>query len=171
MSDLKAPGQCTLFFSLIISPEIDSQELKKEFSDWGIWSQASFEYNPSLNYYSKEMGESLERYFLIGETYNRDVLVRAKQWAQDLEERYSIDGARKVNCDPGIICLEQMLLATGKSYAHRIHIESGVFAELCYVFEAGAFKSLQWTYPDYQNQDKLDLFNLLRSRLFHILRD
>ena len=171
MSELFQPSECTLFFSMIADESIDIPKLKSEFLEWEIWSEARFDFNPSLDYYSKEMGSKLNRWFWIAKTAKRDILVQAKLWAQKLEEKYSQDGARLVNCDPGIICLEHMVLATGKSYAHRVYLDSGIYAELCYVFEAGAFKSLQWTYPDYQSQEKINLFNLLRSRLFEIVRD
>ena len=171
MSELFQPSESTLFFSMIAHQSVDLQKLKSEFSQWDIWSEASFDYNPSLDYYSKEMGADLKRWFWIAKTGHRNILIEAKLWAQQLESKYSENGSRLVNCDPGIICLEHMILATGKSYAHRVYLDSGVYAELCYIFEAGAFKSLQWTYPDYQSEDKINLFNLLRSRLFEIVRD
>lgn len=167
MSDLQEPTQGMIFFSLLCDPKVSKEELRREFHSWGIWGEQSFDFNPMTEYYSKEMGDDLVRWFWIGDIVTRDVLVDAKIWACELEKKYSKESARTVNCDPGLICPEHMLLATGKSYAHRIYLNKGIYAELTYIFSDGAYKSLQWTYPDYAHEDKRELFKWLRSRLLN----
>ncbi len=57
---------------------------------------------------------------------------------------------------------EQVLLATGKPYSHRIYLSDGVFAELVYYFKEKSFHKVSWTYPDYQHEEKIKFFNSIR---------
>jgi hypothetical protein len=122
------------------------------------------EYNPSLDYYAKQMLCPLKRIILVGaKPVNRDALIDLKLKADQLERSHLIDKKRQVNLDPGLITLEQVILATGKPYNHRVYLGQGVFSDLVYIFENGSFTSLAWTYPDYQEPAKIIFFNQIRS--------
>jgi Domain of unknown function (DUF4416) len=55
---------------------------------------------------------------------------------------------RTVNLDPGLLTEENVLLATGKNYSHRVYLRDGVFADLALVYRKGEYRPLPWTYPD-----------------------
>lgn len=124
-------------------------------------------FNPSLQYYSKEMGPHLQRVIIWSDLpYEREEMVAGKLWADCIERESSIAGKRTVNIDVGLILKEQVLLSTSKPYSHRIYLRDGVWAELTYTYENKSYHFLPWTYPDYQNPEKVELFNSLRLGLF-----
>ena len=168
MAKLRQADSGIIFASCIYNEAAFSLERLKE-----LWNSryclAGFEepsFNPSLSYYSKEMGENIKRVLLWADgAYPREELVEGKLWADSFEQESSIEGARVVNIDIGIILKEQMLLSTSKPYSHRIFLRDGVWAELNYIFENKTYRFLPWTYPDYQCEQKVALFNSLRQSL------
>lgn len=124
--------------------------------------------NPLTNYYSKEMGpeESLKRVMIVStKLASRDEFVDHKLWADQLERDTSQSDQRRLNIDIGQLSLENLLLATGKNYSHRIYLNSGVYADLTLEFKQGKFTKLEWTYPDYTDSEKLEFFTHCRSVL------
>lgn len=122
--------------------------------------------NPSVSYYSKEMGNDLSRFIVCFEKkFKRTSLVDFKKKVTALEKENSKDNKRTINIDSGVLSLEQMILATGKPYAHRVYLSEGVYADLSYIFQNGKYCDLPWTYPDYKDQDKLSFFLKMRQLL------
>lgn len=122
----------------------------------------AFEYT---SYYEQEMGPGICRWFwALAETVYRERLVDIKLLTNSIEDEYRRDGRRRFNLDPGILALENFVLATGKNRAHRIYLGRGIFAELTYVFRKGRYRPLEWTYPDYASKELVDLFGGLRER-------
>lgn len=124
--------------------------------------------NPLLSYYAKEMKEAdhLKRFFIAtSKTYPRESLLSSKIQALDWEKKWSESSERRVNVDTGFLSLENFLLATTKNYSHRIYIGQNLFADLTYHFHEGGFQALPWTYPDYQDDEKLEFLTWLRSYL------
>jgi len=102
------------------------------------------------DYYEREMGGPLYRRFVVMERLvPRDQLAAAKIEAEELERKFSVNGMRTVNLDPGILTEESFLLATGKNYSHRVYLRDGVFADLTLVYRKGEYRPLPWTYPDF----------------------
>lgn len=124
-------------------------------------------FNPSLDYYSKEMGSDLSRLLIVAKNKcDREALLAEKKWAYEMELSLSApDGKRTVNIDPGIILPEQLLLATTKPYSHRIYIGKNIWLELTYIFRDKSYRALEWTYPDYADEEKIVFFNRMRSKL------
>lgn len=103
------------------------------------------------DYYQAELGGNLTRHWLgFSRPVARDCLVWAKHATGELEQRFAVDGRRKVNLDPGLLTLHNLVLASTKDYGHRIYLGESIFAELTLVFRSGRFESLPWTYPDYR---------------------
>jgi hypothetical protein len=101
------------------------------------------------DYYEREMGAPLYRRFAVMERLvPRDALASAKLSAEELERNLSANGMRTVNLDPGLLTEENVLLATGKNFSHRVYLRDGVFAELALLFRKGEYRPLPWTYPD-----------------------
>ena len=168
MLKLTAATEACLFASIIFNDQISLDEVKTLWSDrFDLFEMVEPQFNPSLEYYSKEMGDNLNRVILFSsKKVSREQMITEKLWATQVEAENAPNNKRNLNIDMGLICLEQVLLSTSKPYAHRIYLNNGVYAELTYTYENKSYHFLPWTYPDYQHQEKIDLFNSLRSRLF-----
>ncbi len=115
-------------------------------------------------YYDEEMGSPLFRRFIaFKELVPRDALADIKMKTNGLEERYSRDGCRRVNIDPGVLSAENLVLATTKGCAHRPYLRDGIYADLTLIFRNRSFRPLEWTYPDYRQGDVIELMNGLRQ--------
>ncbi len=122
--------------------------------------------NPLITYYAKEMGEGLGRFLAItSKTFPRSELLNSKILSMGWENLFAVDGRRMVNIDTGMLSLENFILATTKNYSHRIFIDEDIFADLTFEFKNGKFHSMPWTYPDYQDQEKMDFLMSARKRL------
>lgn len=138
-----------------------------------VWEEnygPSFSLIPSINplndYYKKEMGEPLARFFLLTTSeYHRDVLLSAKLLSLNWENNWANENKRSVNVDVGFLSLENFLLATTKNYSHRVYIGQDIFADLTYFFPQGRIEAFPWTYPDYLDSQKKDFFLWGRSFL------
>ena len=75
------------------------------------------------DYYVPEMGEGIERFFIsFSNLVSPDSLASIKTATNSIEEEYSDNGNRKINLDPGLLSLENAILATTKNRSHRIAI-------------------------------------------------
>jgi hypothetical protein len=104
------------------------------------------------NYYEAEMGPGLIRQWVgfFGQV-EADQLHDFKLKTGHLEKRFrGPNNKRRVNLDPGLLSLYNLVLASTKSFAHRVYLREGIYAELTLIFQSGKFHPLAWTYPDYQ---------------------
>jgi hypothetical protein len=123
------------------------------------------------DYYAREMGWPLHRRFLsFRDLIRPDRLSHVKRRTNDLERGHLRGGRREVNIDPGYICLERLVLATGKNYSHRIYLSQGIYADLTLVFKRGGFRPLEWTYRDYADPEVMAYFNAIRETYKRQLR-
>jgi hypothetical protein len=104
------------------------------------------------DYYEKEMGPNLIRLWVgFHGLVDPEQLADFKSTTRQLEKRFlGPNGRRRVNLDPGLLSLHNLVLASTKGYAHRIFLRGGVYADLTLLFQSGKFQPLAWTYPDYQ---------------------
>jgi len=115
-------------------------------------------------YYEPEMGPGIRRgYVLLEGTWDPGDLAGIKLRSNELERAWSRQGRRRANLDPGVLNLEQFVLASGKPAAHRVYLGQGIYAEVEYVFQRGSFRPLPWTYPDYRESDTVSFFNQVRA--------
>ena len=68
-----------------------------------------------------------------------------------------------VNLDPGYVCAERLVLATGKNFTHRIYLGSGIYADLTLMFFKKSFRPMEWTYPDYADGSVISFMNKVRE--------
>ena len=116
------------------------------------------------DYYDREMGRPIERFFLSFERLvDPALLARIKQETNRLEDVFREDGQRKVNLDPGLMALSRFSLATTKESAHRIPLDSGIYAEITLLYARGSFRPLDWTYPDFRSARYLSILNEVRA--------
>lgn len=124
-------------------------------------------------YYDRELGAPITRRFLsFARLVPQDDLVAAKLATNALETRLAApDGRRLVNCDPGLLTQERLVLATGKNFTHRIYLGQGLYADLTLVFQAGSWQTLPWTFPDYAVAPLRDILTAIRDRYRQDLRE
>ena len=117
------------------------------------------------HYYDRELGTPILRRLLGFETLiPQDELPGMKLQTNALEDQWRrADGRRRVNVDPGLLCLERLVLATGKNFTHRIYLGQGIFADLTLVFQRGGWQVLPWTFPDYAGEQIQNLLTQIRN--------
>jgi len=116
-------------------------------------------------YYEREMGSPLFRRMMSFENMiDPDTLSEIKWTTNGIECAYKERGRRIVNIDPGYLLRERFVLATGKNYAHRISIGKGIYADLTLIYQRGDFQILPWTYPDYAQDNILQLLRKVRKK-------
>ncbi len=168
MSEPKKPPPAKLFVGLLFHGfEVQRQVLSRlndRFGPLDLLTEAEpFTYT---HYYDREMGRGLLRQtgsFL--HLVPVEELVAIKQFTNELEKEFTEAGSRRVNIDPGLLSEERIILATGKNFTHRIHLDGGIYADLTLIYQRGGYQGLPWTYPDYQNPLLLHFFNALRHKL------
>lgn len=170
MLNLSAPSQGLLFFGILFRSDLYTDEVfQKKIEDlFGKVITFSPVFNPLANYYAKEMGEAskLRRIFFLTTTpFPREFLLSTKLLSLDWEKSWSQDAKRMVNVDIGFLSAENFTLATTKNYAHRIYLGQNIFADLTYQCAEGGFQTLPWTYPDFQDQAKVEFLNWCRTFL------
>ena len=128
----------------------------------------SFDYT---SYYEPEMGSPLFRRMLAFKTLIEQTdLSQIKIFTNEIELRYSKNGKRAVNIDPGYMLYERFVLATGKNYTHRIYIGNNIYADLTLIYQEGGFKKLPWTYPDYADEKMLSYLKNVRDKYIADMR-
>lgn len=144
--------------------------LSKEYGDCDyISEEMPFEYT---KYYEKEMGTSLKRRFVFYETLiPPEILPDVKHFTNNIEGGFTVNNKRQINIDPGYISMSHLILATGKSYAHRPYLRDGIWADLTLIFREQSFQPLPWSYPDYREQKNIDVFNKIRRKYMIQLKD
>lgn len=174
MGKPKEPKPAKLFMSFIASgDEIlyqGVQDLRSTFGEIDFMSERlPFGFT---DYYAEEMGENLFRRFMtFGRLISIPLLPEIKMTTNRLEEKYSTSkGNRRVNIDPGYVCLEHVILATTKGYTHRPYLRDGIYADLTFIYRNKSFLPLEWTYPDYRQDEVIRLFNQFRKKYVENLK-
>ncbi len=143
------------------------------FAEWG---ETDFESDllpfDHTTYYQAEFGPGLvRRIWSFERLLDPGTLAEVKVRTNELEQRWAVDGQRKVNLDPGYISLAKLVLATTKNHVHRIYVGRGIYAEVTLQYRGGAYRPWPWTYPDYATPTYCDLFAAIRQRYLHQLRN
>lgn len=179
MSSLTEPPPGLLFLSLMFrgaTEPVDSPEKQSAVQHlvdaYGpvCYESPIFPFNYT-RYYEKEMGSCIwRRLFAFQKLVPRDQLADIKLHCIKLEKHYLDEhGNRKVNLDPGLLTTENLLLATGKNFSHRIYLQKGIFAEITLYYHHQRFTRLPWTYPDYGSDEFCAIFSDLRKHLLEML--
>jgi len=171
----KEPKPAKLFMSMITSEDTilhqGMEDLRSTFGEIDFISERlPFNFT---DYYAQEMGRDLFRRFITFESLiSIPLLPEIKQTTNRLEEKYATPiGNRRVNVDPGYLCLEHVILATTKGYAHRPYLREGIYADLTLIYRNKSFQPLEWTYPDYRQEEVIRLFNQFRKKYLEDLKE
>lgn len=167
MSEPKIPDPVKLISSIFSGDRIlvgeAIRKLSRKFGNIDFISEyMPFEYT---GYYAKEMGDSLVRRFISFEDLvDSASLPDVKLYTNGLEKEFSKGGTRGVNIDPGYLSEAHLVLATGKKYTHRPYLRDGIYADLTLLYKKGAFRPLEWTYPDYAGSEIINALVLIRRQ-------
>ena len=175
MSRPHAPPPAQLVFSVLSSRLLALwPDIKRELhSRWGELDYVSepFPFTQS-SYYDQELGTPIMRRLIsFCRLVPQDRLPEIKLGANALEDMWrDAAGNRQVNLDPGLLCLERLVLATGKNFTHRVYLGQGIFADLTLIFQKGGWQTLPWTFPDYAGSHIQSLLTQMRARYKQRLR-
>ncbi|MEO0234205.1 MAG: DUF4416 family protein [candidate division WOR-3 bacterium] len=126
----------------------------------------TLEFSEFSHYYDDEIGENVIREWIsFEEPIGLESFFEKKKISIDIENRFRIDGKRKINIDPGVITLNNVQLLTTKNYSHRIYLGEGIYCEVTFIFTKDGIKYLDWTYPDYKSDVAREFFLGERSFL------
>jgi hypothetical protein len=169
MAEIKEPQKVLAFAGLIFIKDFDIELALKEFEGLvgSVIRKSEILPFTHTTYYNKEMGENLLRQWVLFEKLiNPDLLVELKYKSNDVEKKFlNEDSGRKINIDPGLVSLSNIILASTKNYSHRIYLGKGIYAEVTLIYKDHQFKALEWTYPDYREEVALRLFTEARTVL------
>ncbi len=172
--DIKPPGKALLVSGLIFKEGLDFHEILSCISHgFGELMDVS-EVVPFswTSYYDKEMGKGLLRCFLSFKgLVDQDELPDIKHVSMDIEEKWSVEGKRRINIDPGLLTAERLVLATTKNYTHRVYLGKGIYADLTLIYQNKSFKELPWTYPDYRSDLCIDFLMSARRKYLSMLKE
>ncbi len=119
-------------------------------------------------YYDEEMGTPIERRFVAFERLiDPAEIAKIKLRTNELEMALRPDFVavrRPVNLDPGYVELSKVVLASTKNFYHRILLAAGIYGEVTLHYEAGAWRSFPWTFPDFRSGRYIEFFDTLRAR-------
>jgi hypothetical protein len=157
---------------LVIGVLLSRMELKSELldrlqqafgpADW-VSPELPFEYT---HYYDAQMGAPITRFFVsCRELFDPSRLAEIKRTTNGIEEEFRRQGLRPINLDPGLLSLARFVLASTKPSAHRLPLASGIYAEIELLYERGAFRPVEWTYPDYRSREYLEILGHIRELL------
>lgn len=170
MSVLKKPTSVFIFASVLYRKDLISSEILQKTweAQFGVSTFFWNSFCPMKNYYSSEMGDIslLDRCFFVSTTpVDRDSLVESKKWAIKFESEKTQSEKRTVNWDVGILSLENIQLATGKNFTHRIYLRDNIYSDLTLLFQGDSYNVLPWTYSDYASKEIIEFFNYQRRLL------
>lgn len=174
MSSPRSYHPALIFTAVLFSPSVNREkiigELRSKIGDFLVCSrEVDFVWS---DYYEPEMGKDLKRLFIVyKDIVQRDKIVKIKRLTDEMEKEYSKDGKRTINIDPGLLCMENLILATNKPFFHRIYLSDGVYAEVTMFYKHDTYNPIEyWTYPEYRSTPVLDFFNNARSLIVASLK-
>ena len=127
--------------------------LKSEFGEIDNTSEVFSFSKEYSSYYDGELGgEGMRIILSFKETVDPSRQAEIKLFTNSIEEKFSFDGKRRINLDPGFISHGRLLLATTKKTGFRIPLSDGIYSELTLFWARGAWHKLPWTYRDYQSE-------------------
>ena len=115
------------------------------------------------SYYDAEMGPGIKRrFYSFLRLIDPSDLPRIKRLTNEIEQEHTVEGLRKINLDPGMLDLNRLVLATTKNVGHRIPLQDGIYGEVTLLYMKKNFHPLDWTYPDYQSPEYIEILKKIR---------
>ena len=139
--------------------------LKKEFGDFDSMCE-EFSFSDDFStYYDEELGgKGIRRIYSFEKLVDPARQAEIKEFTNELEKRFSIDGNRKINLDPGFINHGRLMLPTTKATGFRIPLERGIHTELTLFWAKGGWHKFPWSYRDYQSERVQSFLTVVRKK-------
>ena len=103
------------------------------------------------DYYEAEMGTNLQKRIVsFAPLFAPERLVEAKLAAIEIENTLRGPSGRAVNVDVGYMDVHKVVLASIKYGGPKIHLGSGVYADLVCRYTQGRFQPFEWTFADFK---------------------
>lgn len=144
-----------LFFALMYK---DSNILEKIIdllkNNFGSIASKSPEYDFDFtDYYEKEFGNDLKKIIIIfSKEINKTDLAEIKIKITEIEKKYSSEGKRRINIDPGYINDKEIVLASFRKKSVKEDLGNGVYAHKVLEFDNGKVKEFWHTFQDYKSK-------------------
>ncbi|MCX7793496.1 MAG: DUF4416 family protein [Thermodesulfovibrionales bacterium] len=173
MGRLREAEKAVLFTGILLAEEEITETvmplLNKEFGEI-LYSTPLKEWKWT-DYYRKEMGENLKRFFIFFKNIiDPSSLADIKLRTNEIEEIFSVSGKRRINLDPGYLTPSKVVLASTKNYCHRIYLGKGIYAEITLYYKDNTFKPHIFTYRDYAEPGTISIFNSAREMVKDLLK-
>ena len=127
------------------------------------WVSEEFAFDQT-GYYDEELGMPITRRLVEFEVLcPLDELADTKLFTNSLECKHGLAGKRAFNLDPGVITMQSLVLATGKSFSHRIYLKDGIWADLTMIWQKKRWVEFPWTFPDYAGESMKSRLTKLRQ--------
>ncbi|MFC1852467.1 DUF4416 family protein [candidate division CSSED10-310 bacterium] len=122
------------------------------------------------DYYHREMGSPLKRYFLSFEPLiYPDQIASIKLRTSSVEDIFRQNSSRLINLDPGYMDYHKVVLASYKSGGYKIYLQQGVYGDMTLFYSKGRFQPFSWSFPDFiqgtYNQTFLKIRSLYKQKL------
>ncbi|MBU0614635.1 MAG: DUF4416 family protein [Nanoarchaeota archaeon] len=135
----------------------DEENLDKVKSDlvkeYGLIIKESepYDFTTFTSYYEPEMGAKILKRFLIFEKkISKNDMIEIKKKITEFEKKYSVDGKRTINLDPGYISSTELVLATCKGKGFKEKLGDKVWAHKVLEFKDGEAIAFYHTFADYK---------------------
>lgn len=116
-------------------------------------------------YYDDELGgKGTRRIYSFEDTVDPTLQAEIKEFTNEIEKKYSVDGKRLVNLDPGLMSHGRFMLSTTKNASFRIPLKRGIYTEMTLFYARGKWQKLLWTYMDYQSDTVLNFLEKVRKK-------
>jgi len=127
-------------------------DLKNRFGEIEKESE-SYDFN-FTKYYEKEMGaELIKKFIVFKKPIGTEELADIKLFTTEIEKKYSIEGKRKINLDPGYLTKTELVLASFKKGTnYKQQISDKVWAHKVLEFDGNIVKEFWHTFPDYKSE-------------------
>lgn len=139
-------------------------ELVEKFGEWDAVSEDYSFSRGFSTYYDGELGgEGIRRIYSFKRLQSPDLQAEIKEYTNEIEKKYSRDGKRLINLDPGLMSHGRFMLSTTKNASFRIPLKRGIYTEMTLFYARGAWQKLLWTYQDYQSPLVLSFLEKVRK--------
>ena len=116
-------------------------------------------------YYDGELGgEGMRKIISFENNVDPSRQAKIKEFTNEIEHKFSKNGGRLINLDPGLMSHGCFVLATTKPTGFRIALENGIYSELTLFYARGNWRKLPWTYRDYQSERVQAFLSKVRKR-------
>lgn len=141
-------------------------ELKNHFGDIDLETEP-FRFDRFTNYYEKEMGKDLKKKFVFFKEKSDMNIAALKLITKEIEKKFSAEGKRKANIDPGYMNENEMGLPSTKPLQSRKLIRDSIYNQVIYTFENNELKAAERAFPDYRSEEVKQIF----AKVFISLRN